>query len=248
MCDTFHIALPVEMNADQRITTTRAFLWQLTDGGRATAFAAFHGGDTHNPHIHIMFFDRDEAGKRVQGMSERGSTEKMRVLWESVCNSKLEEYGYDVRIDHRTLEAQREEQLEALESPELPIADEDVDVTLAPEERWMSTLEKEYLDGLPAEERDALEPDYIEREVYLSPAERVEDALEYDTEFRRLKAIQTEIESLKEQAESARKEAERLHELASDAARNPKSPFNMLTHGLSAAELRVVCLSGHFTA
>jgi hypothetical protein len=182
VCDTFHIALPKEMSAEERIATTRSFLFQLTDGGRAKAFAAFHGTDTHNPHIHVMFFDRDEDGKRVQAMSERGSTEKMRILWERVCNSKL-----------------------ALESPETPLEVEAGEATLAPMK--MSAIEEDYLRNLSPEEVAELGDAHIERE-YQSTAQRIEDALEYDAEFQRLQDIQSEIENLKVQAERAKQAAE----------------------------------------
>lgn len=196
VCDTFHIALPKEMSAGERIATTQSFLWQLTEGGQARAFAAFHGGDTINPHLHVMFFDRNpETGKRVRGMSERGSTEKVRMLWENVCNAKLEEFGYEERIDRRTLEAQREERDAQLATPERP--------------------------DLPLETDEAsLSPDdmaYIPSPEDLQPHERVENALAHDGELQYLRGLQKDVEGLKADVEQHNIAATRHAELAKEA-------------------------------
>ena len=189
VCDTFIVGLPVQMDEAERIATTRSFLWQLTDGGKARAFAAFHGTDSHNPHIHIMFFDRGPDGKRVQGMSERGSTERMRILWENACNAKLEEYGYEVRIDRRTLEAQKEL---APESPEVPLLPE--------AETVHSSVQEEAM--------------VIEREGKHPPYVHVRDALNHDLERRHLQYVQSQAQHYELTKLQAEADKERLSEIA----------------------------------
>ncbi len=50
-----------------------------------------------------MFFDRDsETGKRVQRMSDPGSTDRIRLMWEETCNTYLERGGFEARIDRRS--------------------------------------------------------------------------------------------------------------------------------------------------
>jgi hypothetical protein len=62
------------------------------------------GEDAHNPHAHIIIRDKDrETGKRVFGTSEKGSTDRLRQIWEDVANQALERAGIEARIDRRSL-------------------------------------------------------------------------------------------------------------------------------------------------
>lgn len=106
--DKLMLALPRELNAEQRAELVRGFAEAIT-AGRAGWLAAFHdkGKDAENPHCHLVVRDRDAVtGKRVFGTSEAGSTERLRVLWEAHANRALEQAACRERIDHRTLEAQ----------------------------------------------------------------------------------------------------------------------------------------------
>lgn len=108
VADKMMLALPRELDADQRAQLVRAFAEDVTQG-RAPWLAAFHdkGKDAQNPHAHLIVRDRDEnTGRRVAGLSENGSTERLRSLWEGHANSALEKAGRGERIDRRTLEAQ----------------------------------------------------------------------------------------------------------------------------------------------
>jgi hypothetical protein len=108
VCDKVLLALPRELNVRQRSDLVRAFAEQVTHG-KASWFAAFHdlGKDAHNPHCHLLVRDRDpDTGKRVCQMSERGSTERLRELWEEHANRALELAGREERIDRRTLREQ----------------------------------------------------------------------------------------------------------------------------------------------
>lgn len=106
--DKVLLALPRELDAQQRAELVRGYAEEVTQG-RAPWLAAFHdrGKDAHNPHAHLLVRDRDPAtGKRVAGLSEMGSTERLRTLWENHANRALERAGRPERINRRTLEAQ----------------------------------------------------------------------------------------------------------------------------------------------
>ncbi|NEK15036.1 MobA/MobL family protein [Rhizobium leguminosarum] len=106
--DKLMLALPRELDAEQRAELVRGFAEDVTQG-RASWLAAFHdqGKDAQNPHVHLLIRDRDPAtGKRVACLSDRGSTERLRAMWEDHANHALELAGRTERIDRRTLEAQ----------------------------------------------------------------------------------------------------------------------------------------------
>lgn len=106
--DKLRLALPVELTAGQRAALVRDFADELTQG-RASWYAAHHDrdDDAANPHCHLVVRDRDhETGRRVIGMSEAGSTGRIRELWEQHANRALAEAGRPERIDRRTLAAQ----------------------------------------------------------------------------------------------------------------------------------------------
>ncbi|WP_170145803.1 MobA/MobL family protein, partial [Rhodoplanes elegans] len=106
--DKVMLALPREFDAGQRHALVREFAEAATQG-RAGWLAAYHDGgkDADNPHCHLVIRDRDpETGKRVAGLSEKGSTERLRLMWEQHVNAALERAGRSERVDRRTLEAQ----------------------------------------------------------------------------------------------------------------------------------------------
>lgn len=106
--DKIMLALPRELNSQQRLELVRTYAEAIT-GGRASWLAAFHerGKDAANPHCHLVIRDRDQkTGKRVYGMSDKGSTERLRELWEECANLALVTANKEARIDRRTLKAQ----------------------------------------------------------------------------------------------------------------------------------------------
>lgn len=106
--DKVTVALPLELDAVQRVELVRAFAAEVTQG-RVPWLAAVHDQDrdADNPHAHVVLRDRDlETGKTALRMSSKGSTEMLRETWERACNAALERAGIDERIDRRTLEAQ----------------------------------------------------------------------------------------------------------------------------------------------
>ena len=108
VCDKVMLALPKELNAKQQAELVREFAEETTNG-RAPWFAAFHTKekDKNNPHCHLVIRDRDpDTGKRACNMSEKGSTDRMRELWQKHANKVLERSGSRERIDRRTLKEQ----------------------------------------------------------------------------------------------------------------------------------------------
>lgn len=106
--DKLMLALPRELDSEQRVALVRTFAEQVTRG-RAAWIAAFHdmGKDALNPHAHLVIRDRDTStGKRVAELSEKGSTQRLRELWQEHVNRALEAAGRDERVDCRTLMAQ----------------------------------------------------------------------------------------------------------------------------------------------
>ncbi|WP_082547119.1 MobA/MobL family protein [Rhizobium sp. Root149] len=108
VADKLMLALPKELTAEQRHELVKGYAEEVT-GGRAPWLAAHHdkGKDAANPHCHLLIRDRDpETGKRVFGTTDRGSTQRLRDLWQDHANRALERAGRPERIDARTLQAQ----------------------------------------------------------------------------------------------------------------------------------------------
>ena len=108
VCDKLMLPLPLELDAAGRSDLVREFMHDL-GGGRVSWLAAVHdrGKDESNPHAHVILRDKDhETGRRVFGTSEKGSTERIRELWETAMNRALEREGIDARVDRRSLAEQ----------------------------------------------------------------------------------------------------------------------------------------------
>ena len=105
--DKVVVALPLELDPDERAALVHDFAERMTEG-RASWVAGIHDGpgDADNPHAHIIFRDRDEEGARVMMLSDKGSTKRLREALEQETNIALERAGHDERVDHRSLEEQ----------------------------------------------------------------------------------------------------------------------------------------------
>jgi hypothetical protein len=126
----FELALPVELSHEQRGQLVREFVAEQIGDKHAYAWA-IHEPNGHNPHVHIMFSERiidgiergpEQYFKRANTQNpERGGhlksdrftgrggpkeVEALRARWAEVQNAALERAGLDVRVDHRSLEAQ----------------------------------------------------------------------------------------------------------------------------------------------
>jgi len=123
------VALPRELNLEQRISLTRAFakrICTLRDGALLAFTFALHAGKGTNPHAHLLVSERVNDGiersadrwfKRAAAKgrpAEDGGAKKTdelkpadwlvatRELWAEMANNALEEAGSDARIDHRS--------------------------------------------------------------------------------------------------------------------------------------------------
>ncbi len=126
----FENELTVELTDDERGALVRAFVAEQLGERHAYAWA-IHEPHGHNPHVHIMFSERVRDGvergpeqyfKRANskhpelgghaktdwftGKGGPAAVEALRARWTEVQNLALERAGHEVRVDHRTLEAQ----------------------------------------------------------------------------------------------------------------------------------------------
>jgi Ti-type conjugative transfer relaxase TraA len=116
------IALPHELNIEQRLALTREFAQELADRyGTAVDFAihAPHGAtDVRNHHAHLLMTTRRVT---AEGLAEKSFIERenkwlsandlpsaqiqlreVRQAWEHAANAHLARAGLDIRIDHRS--------------------------------------------------------------------------------------------------------------------------------------------------
>lgn len=124
--DKLMFAMPRELTPEQRYELAHDYGKEVTQG-KAMYFFAMHetGKDASNPHCHMVIRDRNkETGAYVmkfsdspadwknRGMNENSPTEYLRERWEYKANEALEKAGHEVRIDRRSLTAQRDEALQ----------------------------------------------------------------------------------------------------------------------------------------
>ena len=114
------VALPDELSPDERVELVREFCQEAFVDRGMVADIAIHApgseGDDRNHHAHIMLTTREIAAEgfttKNRDWNGKDVLEGWRLSWAEVSNDALERSGLDERIDHRTLEAQREEALE----------------------------------------------------------------------------------------------------------------------------------------
>ena len=114
------VALPAELTHAQRVELVRNFAQeQFVDRGMI-ADIALHApgrdGDDRNHHAHILLTTREIGAEgfttKNRDWNKVDLLEHWREAWALGSNHALERAGLEERIDHRTLEAQREEALE----------------------------------------------------------------------------------------------------------------------------------------
>ena len=114
------VALPAELSHEQRVALVRDFAQeQFVDRGMV-ADIALHApgrdGDDRNHHAHILLTTREIGPDGFTAKSRNWNKvellEDWRAAWARDANLALERVGIEERIDHRTLEAQRDEALD----------------------------------------------------------------------------------------------------------------------------------------
>lgn len=114
------VALPAELDADQRRRLALALGQLLVDRYQVVVLAALHAptakGDQRNFHVHLLMSSRQvgpeglgaRAGAEFDARKGRGAEEirVVRALVSSTINNALEAAGMSQTVDHRTLKAQ----------------------------------------------------------------------------------------------------------------------------------------------
>ena len=114
----FEVALPAELSPAERKRLAVDFARELANGRGCAVDVAIHapgkGGDTRNHHAHILCTTRKVDGQGLgakldtekAGRDRKADLEAVRERWATLTNERLRQNGEDVRIDHRSLEAQ----------------------------------------------------------------------------------------------------------------------------------------------
>lgn len=117
----FEIALPAELSAQQRERLARDLAREIVDRHRCAVDLAIHApgkaGDNRNYHAHILLTTRrlgpQGFTEKTRELDDRKSREvdRWRERFAQLQNERLQEYGHETRVDHRSLEAQGIERL-----------------------------------------------------------------------------------------------------------------------------------------
>jgi MobA/MobL family len=174
----WELALPAEISDEDRSLIARDFAQALVDRYGVAADVAIHAphreGDQRNHHAHILTTTRVMTAEgltdktRVLDAAKTGGIEieQMRGVWAEMQNQALERAGRAqgldasdiVRVDHRSLEAQREEALDRGDAMTAEELDRAPEVKLGPaanamERREMRSAEAEGREYQPVTER-----------------------------------------------------------------------------------------------
>lgn len=114
------VALPAELDHAQRVALVRDFCQREFVARGMVADIALHApgrdGDDRNHHAHIMLTTREIGPNGFTTKNRDWNAvevlEGWREGWAREANAALERAGLEERVDHRTLEAQRDEALE----------------------------------------------------------------------------------------------------------------------------------------
>lgn len=126
VCREIRVALPHELSHAQRIELVRGFCQrQFVDRGMI-ADIALHApgreGDDRNHHAHILLTTREIGPEGFTAKNRDWNAKELlqdwREAWAQDSNQALEQCGLDLRIDHRTLAAQRVEAVELAQEAE----------------------------------------------------------------------------------------------------------------------------------
>lgn len=169
----WELALPSEISAADRSQITRDFAQELVSRYGVAVDVAIHAphreGDQRNHHAHVLTSTRKlEAGgftakTRVLDSAKTGGVEieQMRGLWAELQNRALERVGEVERVDHRSLEKQRETALDRGDKLSAEELDRDPELKLGPaansmERRAKAVAERQGREYVPVTERGAV--------------------------------------------------------------------------------------------
>ena len=116
----WELALPAELDAAERRVLVMGFARELVSRYGVAADVAIHAphrdGDQRNHHAHVLTTTRaigaEGFGDKTRVLDAKATggpeIEAMRARWAELQNAALERQGHEVRVDHRSLAAQRE--------------------------------------------------------------------------------------------------------------------------------------------
>jgi hypothetical protein len=186
VADKFIISIPREFTPEAAEKVLRAYGNRIGKE-KAPFLVAFHWDD-HNPHAHMIFIDRDpETGTRVFGTSTKGSTELLKLEWQTEVNAMFQELGMDVEIQFGgRLEAVNDNVSE-------PSPTETAVVEEPPLEQEAPVVE------IPEVDEFTFEEPVIEQEGAI----RYQMAYECAQELRRIRHLTDELRSVRERYQGA---------------------------------------------
>lgn len=104
------LALPIEFTPQEQKEALREYIKENFVSSGMCADFSIHDKKDGNPHAHIMLTTRNVSESGFEGKNrtwnKKSHLAKWRVQWAIICNEKLQKKGLEIRIDHRTLEAQ----------------------------------------------------------------------------------------------------------------------------------------------
>lgn len=169
----WELSLPSEISAEDRSQITREFAEQLVSRYGVAVDVAIHApnreGDQRNHHAHVLTSTRRLEAKgftaktRVLDSAKTGGAEidQMRGVWAELQNRALERAGQVERVDHRSLEKQREAALDKGDEVKAEELDRDPELKLGPaansmERREKAAAERDGREYVPVTERGAV--------------------------------------------------------------------------------------------
>lgn len=104
------IGLPIELTHNENVDLVRDYVQKhFVENGMVADFS-IHEDDPNNPHAHVLLTMREVNekgfGAKVRSWNAKADLLKWRAAWAETANEHLAQAGHNVRIDHRTLEAQ----------------------------------------------------------------------------------------------------------------------------------------------
>jgi Ti-type conjugative transfer relaxase TraA len=104
------IGLPIELTHMENVELVRDYVQKhFVEKGMVADFS-IHEDDPNNPHAHVLLTMREVTaegfGSKVRSWNAKADLLKWRAAWAETANEHLAQAGHNVRIDHRTLEAQ----------------------------------------------------------------------------------------------------------------------------------------------
>ena len=131
----FDIAIPAELDNDAKIALVKNYCKRNFVSKGMIADVSFHDLNSHNPHAHVMLTLReitpDGFGKKNRSWNEHSLMDEWRSSWAFMSNHALMSIGSESRINHRSLETQRQEALVIAEAAKAEGKEQEANMAMA---------------------------------------------------------------------------------------------------------------------